>query len=68
MARVKKGLSLAELAKKSNVSVARISKIEKGETNFRLTTFFSIAEALEVKMNSLVGDKEIMLKRLLDID
>jgi len=68
IATIKKGLSLEELAKKSNVSAATILKIEKGERNFRLTTFYSIASALEVKMNSLIGDKEVMIKRLLDID
>lgn len=68
MERLKKGLSLEELAKKSEISAATISKIEKGERNFRLTTFFSIASALGVKMNSLIGEKHVMIKRLFDID
>lgn len=66
--RLKKGLSLAELAKKSKVSVATLSKMEKGERNFRMTTFFKIGEALEVNFSTLVGDDDIILKQLLDID
>ena len=66
--RIKKGLSLEELAKKSNVTAATIIKIEKGERNFRMTTFFSIGEALEVNFSTLVGDEEIILKRLLDFE
>ncbi len=68
MARLKKGLSLAELAKKSKVSAATISKIEKGERSFRMSTFFSIGEALEVNFSTLVGDNEIILKQILDFD
>ncbi len=66
MTRLKKGLSLTELAEKSNVSAATISKMEKGERNFRMTTFFKIGEALEVNFSTLVGDDELILKQLLD--
>ena len=66
--RLKKGLSLTELAEKSNVSAATILKIEKGESNFRMTTFFKIGEALEVNFSTLVGEDERILKQLLDID
>ena len=66
--RLKKGLTVPELAIKSNVSAATILKIEKGERNFRMTTFFSIGEALEVNFSTLVGDGEIILKRILDFD
>lgn len=68
MARLKKGLSLEELAAKINISAATIAKIEKGERNFRMTTFFSIGEALEVNFSTLVGDDEVILKRLLDFE
>lgn len=68
MTRLKKGLTGPQLAMKSNVTAATIIKIEKGERNFRMTTFFSIGEALEVNFNTLVGDDEIILKQLLDFD
>ena len=66
--RLKKGLSVAELAMKSNVSAVTIAKIEKGESNFRMTTFFSIGEALEVNFSTLFGAEEIILKRILDFE
>jgi transcriptional regulator with XRE-family HTH domain len=68
MTRLKKGLSLTELAAKSNVSAATISKMEKGERNFRMSTFFKIGAALEVNFSTLVGDDEIILKQLLDFE
>lgn len=68
MTRLKKGLSLTELAEKSNVSAATISKIEKGERNFRMTTFFKIGEALEVNFSTLVPNDQLILKQLLDFD
>ena len=68
MTRLKKGLSLEELAIKSNVSAATISKIEKGESNFRMSTFFKIGEALEVNFSTLIGEEEVILKQLLDFD
>lgn len=68
MTRLEKGLTVPELAMKSNVSAATILKIEKGESNFRMTTFFRIGEALEVNFSTLVGDDEIILKQLLDFD
>lgn len=54
MTRIKKGYSLTELAEKSKVSPATISKIEKGERNFRMTTFFKVGEALEVNFSTLI--------------
>lgn len=68
MTRLKKGLSLEELAIKSNVSAATILKIEKGESNFRMSTFFKIGEALEVNFSTLIGEEEVILKQLLDFD
>lgn len=68
MTRVKKGFSLIELAEKSKVSVATITRIEKGKSNFRMSTFFKIGEALEVNFSTLVPDDQLILKQLLDFD
>lgn len=57
MARLKKGLSLQDLAKKTNMSAARVLKIENGETDFMFTTFVRIARALDVELYTLVGDE-----------
>lgn len=56
MARLKKGFTLKDLAEKSNISAATLSKIEKGETNLKMTTHARIAEALEVDARSLLVD------------
>lgn len=68
MARLKKGYSLEELAQKSKVSAATISKIEKGERSFRMSTFFKIGEALDVNFSTLVPDDQLILKQILDFD
>lgn len=56
IARLKKGFSLQDMGKKSNISAARLSKIENGETDFMFTTFVRIARALDVELYTLVGD------------
>lgn len=56
MSRLNKGLSLEEMANKSKISTAKISKIENGETDFKLYTLVQIDAVLEVEVNSLVVD------------
>jgi transcriptional regulator with XRE-family HTH domain len=53
-ARVKNGMSQADLAVKANISLPHISDIELGKTNMMLSSFIRIAEALQVSTDSLL--------------
>ena len=53
-ARIKNGMSQAELAVKSNISLPHISDIELGKSNMMLTSFIRITEALQVSADSLL--------------
>ena len=53
--REQKGLSQEKLAYKSNLSVATISKIERGLTNLTADVIESIARALDVPVLWLVA-------------
>ncbi len=44
------GITQKELAKRANTFQSRISKIESGEHDFRLSTIIQIAEALETEV------------------
>ena len=52
------GLTLEELAERSEVSRAMLSKVERGETNPTLVIAAKIASALEVSLTSLLGVEE----------
>lgn len=57
-ARVKKGYTQEQLAKKVNFSVPYISGIEGGRKIPRLKTFVRIANALEVNANYLLSSEQ----------
>jgi len=52
--RTEKGMSQAELAEKSGVSLPHISTIELGKTKLYLPTFVKLIEALEVSADSIL--------------
>ena len=51
--RERKGVSLRELARRSGVGVATLSRIESGEANPRLSTLLLLADALGVFVRKL---------------
>lgn len=55
-ARHKKGMSSAELARKSFADTSLISRIEKGRTNPTCTTLKMICDALEITFEELFRD------------
>ena len=52
--RLGKKMSQADLAVKAHLSLPQISDIERGKSNMMLSTFISIAEALQVSSDSLL--------------
>lgn len=51
--RERKGVSLRELARRSGLGVATLSRIESGEANPRLSTLRQLADVLEVSVTEL---------------
>jgi transcriptional regulator with XRE-family HTH domain len=51
--RERKGVSLRELARRSGVGVATLSRIESGEANPRMSTLLQLADALGVFVGQL---------------
>lgn len=51
------GLSLSELARRSNVGKATLSKIESGEANPRLETLLLLSEALRHSLGQLLAEE-----------
>lgn len=56
MSRQMKGLSLEEIANKSSLSMAELSKVENGEIDLKFNALVQIAEVLEVDVKSLMVD------------
>lgn len=56
--RTSRGLTLEELAERSDVSRAMLSKVERAETNPTLVVAAKIASALEVSLTNLLGVEE----------
>ena len=52
--RIQKGMSQADLAERSHLSLPMISRIENAHTNMWLTTFAKIAEALQVPTDEIL--------------
>src|SRR3569833_2779977 len=52
--RVKLGLTQKDLAEKANTYQSRISKIENGEFDIRLSTLISLAEALDCQISKSI--------------
>src|SRR5215207_9556372 len=53
-----RGLTLEELAERSGVSRAMISKLERGEKNPTLVVAAKVAEGLEITLSELLGTEE----------
>jgi transcriptional regulator with XRE-family HTH domain len=53
-----RGLTLEELAERSGVSRAMISKVERGEKNPTLVVAAKVAEGLEITLSELLGTEE----------
>ena len=53
-----RGLTLEELAERSEVSRAMISKVERGEKNPTLVVAAKVAEGLEITLSELLGTEE----------
>jgi transcriptional regulator with XRE-family HTH domain len=53
-----RGLTLEELAERSGVSRAMISKVERGEKNPTLVVVAKVAEGLETTLSELLGTEE----------
>ncbi len=51
--RLKKGLTMLQLAYKIDVEYGTISNIERGMVNCTISTAFAIAEALDTNLDSL---------------
>ena len=54
IARVKKGMTIQELAKQAGMSVTTISRLERGIGNARMFSINKIAEVLDVDVKTLV--------------
>jgi transcriptional regulator with XRE-family HTH domain len=57
-ARQRAGLTQAELAEATGVTDETISRIERGRYEPAVSTLFRLAEALEVSLDDLAGDRE----------
>ena len=58
VARQRAGLTQAELAEATGVTDETISRIERGRYEPAVSTLFRLAEALDVSLDTLAGDKE----------
>ena len=54
--RKKKGLTLKQTARRTNLSVSLLSQIERAESSASVSSLFKVAIALEVKLTELFGD------------
>ena len=54
IARVRKSITIQELAKKAGMSVTTISRLERGIGNTRMFSLQKIADVLEVDVKSLI--------------
>jgi len=71
-ARIKKGLSQAELAFQANMATNHISNIELGKQRLLIDSFVKIIEILQVSADSILrpdtpNTKEIYIKELSDL-
>lgn len=56
--RIEKNMSITELANKCNASPRKISRTEKGEYNFKISSMLVIANGLEVELIELLDFPE----------
>ncbi len=55
--RERRGLSLAELARRAGLAKQTLSRLEQGSGNPTVDTLFAIAEALRVPVTRLVAER-----------
>lgn len=56
--RVQQGLSQEELAKKAGIARSHLAMIENGKKSASVETLWKIAEALEIRLSTLLGKVE----------
>ena len=59
MERIKAGISQGEIARKTNVAQSTISHLERGDSNFRISTLEQYVDALGKKLNLIAKDAEL---------
>ena len=52
--RVEQGISIRELAVRSDLEYSQVQRIEKGKVNIALTTLLALAEGLDVTLDILL--------------
>lgn len=55
--REKQGISIRELATRSNLEYSQVQRIEKGKVNFAFTTLVSLSEGLGISPTDLLNFK-----------
>jgi transcriptional regulator with XRE-family HTH domain len=55
--REKQGISIRELATRSNLEYSQVQRIEKGKVNFAFTTLVSLSEGLGIAPTDLLDFK-----------
>lgn len=58
--RTRRGLTLAQLGKQANVSVAMLSKIENAKVSSPVSTYARLAKALEIPLSELFSEDELI--------
>lgn len=66
--RIKKNISLLEISKKMNVSIAYISRIEHNNTKLNLTRLIELADILNVNTSEILDGTIVENKNYLDKD
>lgn len=61
-----RGLSQEELAERINISTTHMSHIETGNTKLSLSVFVDIANALEIRTDDLLDDREAAASSYID--
>jgi transcriptional regulator with XRE-family HTH domain len=54
--RLKKGLTLEQLAFEADIELSQVHRVEKGKINPTLTTLIAIAKGLGVKLSELLSE------------
>ena len=52
--REEQGISIRELASRSNLEYSQVQRIEKGKVNFAFTTLVALADGLNIKLSDLL--------------
>ena len=52
--RLEQGISIRELASRSNLEYSQVQRIEKGKVNFAYTTLLALSEGLNISPSKLL--------------